>query len=187
MKGVLSYSRDRSDEEAYSELMNELLEGEMRQAVEKHAPFMLSFSEYYTTDSVYKLVNFFEQIGLTQEQAHECAHSLATDIYNSKVANRLAFIIQQFMLKEAQFSAVLEPWAFIDGSRGIEVDAQKLATASAFVHSKKYNFSYPWASMLIGLSEHDFSTSEKVSKDDLIKVLMYDGGGGYQLSSTLRR
>jgi hypothetical protein len=50
VKGALSYSRDRSDEEAYSELMNELLEGEMRDAAEKHAPFMLSFSKYYTTD-----------------------------------------------------------------------------------------------------------------------------------------
>jgi hypothetical protein len=182
VKGALSYSRDRSDEEAYSELMNELLQGEMRDAAEKHAPFMLSFSKYYTTDSVCKLVNFFEQIGLTQAHTHECAQSLATDVYNSKVANRLAFTIQQLMLREAQFSSVLEPWAFVNGSRGIEIDAPKLATASAFVYSKRYNFSYPWASMLIGLSEHYFSTTIKRTKEDLINVLIYDGFVGINLA-----
>jgi hypothetical protein len=134
-----------------------------------------SFSKYYTTDSVCKLVNFFEQIGLTQAYAHECAQNLATDVYNSKVANRLAFTIQQLMLREAQFSSVLEPWTFVNGLRGIEIDAPKLATASAFVYSKRYNFSYPWASMLIGLSEHYFSTTVKRTKEDLINVLILTG------------
>eukprot|EP00953_Heterococcus_sp_UTEX-ZZ885_P038213 19622-Heterococcus_DN1.PRE.1 len=174
MTSALQYSRDCTDEEAHFELMNAILEEEMYEGVAKHGPFMLEFRNYHAAANVHKLVRFFEQLDLTEQQIDDCALSLATDVYHSGIAHELAFVIQQLMFKEAAFSSALELWAIKQPDGSISVDAAKLATACNYVRtgSNLYRYRGPWASLLIGLSEQYFSSTENFSEDELISSVM---------------
>jgi hypothetical protein len=80
-----TYPRYRTDEQAHWDYMNELLECEMRESVAKARPSHVGFKDYHGAPNVHKLVQFFKQIYLTEQQIDDCALTLATEVYNSRV------------------------------------------------------------------------------------------------------
>jgi hypothetical protein len=73
-----------------------------------------------------------------------------------------------------EFSSALEPWATELSDGTTTIDTAKLAAASDYVYSKRYNWHYSLVSFLISLSKSYFSVTKNSTEEHLIKLIMHD-------------